>query len=281
MQLGKIMEIYNKVAEEYDRLVTPCRICQFLTLIHELHLRGNEKVLELGCGPGALSIEIGKILPKGEVVGIDISENMIKLASAKAKGLRLENVKFEVNDAQNLKSPNESFDVVVTSMLLHWIPDAPKFLSEAYRVLRIGGKIGLISPAPELYSELRQAYQNLMKRYEEYYEGTKTREIIGIRIYSPKETQELLCATGFKIAKMFVMNFKEPLTPEAYLKRINAITDGKYLEPLPKRLRETAKKELLSELLKLSQEDLKTTECSIFIIGCKEGTRDEKMGFCD
>jgi len=268
--LERIREIYNRTAEEYDRLLTPCRMCQFLALVQELNLRGDEKVLEIGSGPGRLSIEIGKLLPNGEVVGIDISENMLKLASAKAEELKVGNVKFVVGDALNLKFPDESFDVVVTSQLLHWIPDAHKFLFEIHRVLKTGGKIGLISPTPEVYSELRQAYQNLMKRYEEYYEGTKTREMVGIRIYSIRETQELLRKAEFKIDRMFIMDFKEPLTPEAHIKRIDAITDGKYLDPIPEELREAAKKELMNELLKLGHNDLKTTECSIFIIGRKE-----------
>lgn len=281
MALEKIKEIYNRTAEEYDRLLTPCRMCQFLALVQELNLRGDEKVLEIGSGPGRLSIEIGKLLPNGEVVGIDISENMIKLASAKAEELKVGNVKFVVGDALNLKFPDESFDVVVTSQLLHWIPDVHKFLFEIYRVLKTGGKIGLISPTPEVYSELRQAYQNLMKRYEEYYEGTKTREMIGIRIYSIGETQELLRKAEFKIDRTFIMDFKEPLTPEAHIKRIDAITDGKYLDPIPEESREVAKKELMNELLKLGHNDLKTTERSIFIIGRKRRKRDEKTEVCN
>jgi ubiquinone/menaquinone biosynthesis C-methylase UbiE len=270
MQVEKIKRIYNKTAAEYDKLVTPCRICQFLTLIHELKFRGNEKVLEVGCGPGELSIQIGKMFTNSKVVGIDISEKMIKLASEKAKTLKVKNVQFAVSDAHHLKFSNESFDVVVTSMLFHWLPKVHKFLSEVHRVLKPRGKIGLISPTPELYSELRQTYQNLMKRYKQSHKGTKIREMIGLRIYSPEETQALLCKAGFNITKTFIMNFKEPLTPEAYIKRIDAITDGKYLDLLPKRLRQAAKKELMRELLlKSSQDNFRTTECSVFVIGYK------------
>jgi ubiquinone/menaquinone biosynthesis C-methylase UbiE len=274
MQLVEIKETYDKTAEEYDRLLTPCRMCQFLTLIHELNLKGNEKVLEVGCGPGALSIEIGKLLQNGEVIGVDLSENMVKLASAKARKLELKNVDFAMGNALNLQFPNESFDVVVTSQLLHWIPDVPRFLSEIWRVMHIGGKLGLISPTPELYAEMRRAYQNIMKKYYAYYEGTETKEMIGLRIYSEEETQKLLFSAGFSITKTFVMNFKEPITPEAYIKRIDAITDGRYLDPIPKELRETARKELISEL-RLSRNSLKTTECSVFIIGCKRSQKEE------
>jgi hypothetical protein len=108
-----------------------------------------------------------------------------------------------------------------------------------------------------------------MNKYKEYYEGTEIQEMIGVKIYSEKETQELLRSRGFKIVKNFVMNFKEPVTLETYIKRIDAITDEKYLDPLPKELRHLAKKELIDELAKLSENDLKTTECSFFIIARK------------
>jgi hypothetical protein len=93
--------------------------------------------------------------------------------------------------------------------------------------------------------------------------------MIGLRLYSEEETRKLLSSAGFDIAKTIVMNFKEPITPEAYVKRIDAITNGRYFDPLPKELREPARKELISELLRLSQSSLKTTECSVFIIGHK------------
>lgn len=269
MEAQRIKEIYDKTAEKYAELVTPCRMCQFLTLIHELNLKGNERVLEIGSGPGALSIELGKLLRDGEIIGIDISESMVKLATQKARELALQHVKFLVGDALNLEFPNESFDIVVTSQLLHWIRDVCRFLSEIRRVLKADGRIGLISPTPEVYIEMRQAYQKLMKKYIKYYEGTTFQEMIGVRVYSEKETQQLLNSTGFKIVKNFVMNFKEPVTLETYVKRIDAITDEKYLDPLPKELRNLAKKELTEELAGLSSADLKTTECPFFIIARK------------
>jgi len=47
-----IKGIYNKTAREYEEFVIPCKICQYLVLIHELSIKGEEKVLELGSGPG-------------------------------------------------------------------------------------------------------------------------------------------------------------------------------------------------------------------------------------
>jgi ubiquinone/menaquinone biosynthesis C-methylase UbiE len=277
----QIKEIYDKTAKEYDHLVTPCRMCQFLTLIYELNLRGNEKILEIGSGPGALSIQLAKLVKNGEVVGVDISESMIELANAKAEAISLRNIEFVCGDALNLNFPDRSFDIVVTSYLLHWIPDIRRFLHEIYRVLRHGGKLGIIAPSPNMYGELRRAYRRIMKKYKRYYEGTVIQEMIGLRVYSEREIQKLLCLTGFEIIKSFTMRFKEPLTPEVYLKRVNAITDEKYLDPIPTKLRSVVREELMNELSEMSKNGLITTECSIFIIGIKRKEKHEKLRLCN
>ena len=54
-------------------------------LIAELELKGNERVLDLGCGDGVLSAHIAELLPDGKVVGIDASQGMIDVALPKAK----------------------------------------------------------------------------------------------------------------------------------------------------------------------------------------------------
>jgi ubiquinone/menaquinone biosynthesis C-methylase UbiE len=265
----QIKKIYDKTAKEYDQLVTPCRMCQFLTLLYELNLGGNEKVLEIGSGPGVLSIQMARLLKDGEVVGVDISETMVGLATSKAKKLGLKNLNFVRGDALNLRFLDKSFDAVVTSYLLHWIPDVHQFLNEIHRVLREDGKLGIIAPSPDMYGELRRAYRKIMKKYKRYYEGTTIQEMIGLRVYSEREIQNLLRLTGFKILKSFTMSFKEPLTPKVYIRRVNAITDERYLDPIPVDLRDTVRKELMNELSEMSKSELITTECSIFVIGIK------------
>ena len=107
---------FNPVAEAYSEKVTPYRVYQYYSLIHELGLSGNEKVLDIGSGPGELSLQIaGQLMGGGMLFGIDLSDNMVRLAQRAAKTNRIKNVVFKTGDALNLEFDDNSFDLVVSS----------------------------------------------------------------------------------------------------------------------------------------------------------------------
>lgn len=105
-------------------------------LIEELHVKGDERVLDLGCGDGVLSLQIAGLLPRGNVIGIDASKGMIDAAIPKAK----KNLQFLLKDI-NYLDYCEEFDVVFSNAALHWIKDHEKLLQNVFRALRPGGRI--------------------------------------------------------------------------------------------------------------------------------------------
>ena len=107
-----------------------------LKLIAELELKGNERVLDLGCGDGVLSAQIAELLPDGEVVGIDASQGMIEAAFTKVK----ENLQFLLRDINDIDFDTE-FDVVFSNAALHWIKDHRRLLQNVGRALCPGGRV--------------------------------------------------------------------------------------------------------------------------------------------
>jgi trans-aconitate 2-methyltransferase len=105
-------------------------------IISELSIRGDESILDLGCGDGLLTKELAGLVQNGRVVGIDASENMIK----KAGELKGANLSFALMDIDDLEFQNE-FDIIFSNATLHWIMDHEKLLSNCYRALRHGGII--------------------------------------------------------------------------------------------------------------------------------------------
>jgi len=131
---------------EYYDLVTPAERSRFRQKQIELSgIRSGEKVLDVGCGTGALSI-LAKIAAgeAGEAAGIDIAPNMIARARHKANEAGLD-IDFRVASIDELPYPDGYFDLVTSSMMFHHLPVEikEKGLREIHRVLKAKGRFFL------------------------------------------------------------------------------------------------------------------------------------------
>src|SRR5438093_7455599 len=109
-------------------------------LIARLKLRGDESVLDLGSGDGKVTAEIAAALPRGRVVGLDASLEMVEFARARYDDKRFPNLEFVCTDARRIEL-NRRFDIVFSNAALHWIEDHPAVLKGANGVVRRGGKL--------------------------------------------------------------------------------------------------------------------------------------------
>lgn len=105
-------------------------------LIGGLSLRGDEAILDLGCGDGALTERLAALVPKGRVVGIDASEGMIRAAEKRAGG----NLSFVRMDIRDLGF-REQFDLIFSNAALHWVKDHERLLRRAREALKLGGRL--------------------------------------------------------------------------------------------------------------------------------------------
>jgi len=103
-----------------------------------LELAGTERVLDLGCGDGKITAEIAERLPRGSVVGVDPSTDMIDFARAHFVAEH-PNLSFEVGDATRLAF-RDAFDVVVSFNALHWVADQAAALRGIREALRSDGR---------------------------------------------------------------------------------------------------------------------------------------------
>ncbi len=118
-------------------------------LLDGLNLRGDERLLDVGCGRGAVLLLAAKRLPKGRAVGIDLwstrdqsgNSEQTTLRNAELEGVR-ERVELHTGDMRRLPFPDGSFDVVTSSLAIHNIRDEEgrkQALEEIWRVTKPGG----------------------------------------------------------------------------------------------------------------------------------------------
>ena len=136
-------------------------------LISELKLRGDERILDLGCGDGALTAEIAHIVPKGKVIGIDASESMIETARKHSE----ENLKFIIKDINDLDFEAE-FDLIFSNAALHWIKNHSALFKNVFRSLRDGGMVRFNFAAEGNCSHFLRVIHRAIKRrrYTKYFE---------------------------------------------------------------------------------------------------------------
>jgi SAM-dependent methyltransferase len=129
-----------------------------------LQLRGDEKVLDVGCGLGRMTVAVAKHLKTGKVVGIDIWDRIEipgnsperAYSNARIEGV-LDRVEFKTGNVLSIPSPDNSFDVVTSSSVinnLHGDLEKLKALKEIFRVLRPGGRFFLLEPLRDLWGSL-------------------------------------------------------------------------------------------------------------------------------
>lgn len=135
------MQNYQRAAGFVPKLTT--------TVVTYLNAQPHEKILDIGCGDGELTLAIAKVLSNGHILGLDASTSMIQTAKEVAKTSGISNCTFAVEDCATFSSPdapkilNGSWDKVFSNAAFHWILRRPESRLEALRAaftaLRPGG----------------------------------------------------------------------------------------------------------------------------------------------
>jgi SAM-dependent methyltransferase len=155
------------VATSYFYSTGPGKLSVWKDLLDELGLRGDEQVLDIGCGRGAVLISAARRLPQGRATGVDIWRLRDQTGNSQAAAERnamvegvSERVEFVHADARDLPLPPGSFDVVLSNLTFSNIrgsEERARALREAVRVLRPGGRMRVIDERADLYAPVLQS----------------------------------------------------------------------------------------------------------------------------
>jgi trans-aconitate methyltransferase len=165
-------------------------------LIAKLNLRGDEHILDIGCGDGKVTAEIAQVAPRGFVTGTDASPQMIEFAQKMFPPKQFPNLEFQVMDARRIKSARR-FDFIFSNAALHWVDDHRAILRGAASVLKPGGRLvvscGGQGNAHDVFLALRPEMR--LKRWWEFFRKMP----MPYFFYAPADYGKWLPEFGFKI----------------------------------------------------------------------------------
>jgi arsenite methyltransferase len=160
-----------------------------------LALQPGERVLDIGCGPGFLAIEMAEeVGPGGRVVGVDASESMLAIARRREPAV----AEFQPGDALSLAFADGAFDAVVSTQVYEYVADMPAALAEARRVLRPGGRLLILDTDWDsivLHSSDPERTRRVLAAWNEHLADP----------YLPRRLPALLAAAGLELADCSVI----------------------------------------------------------------------------
>jgi len=127
-------------------------------------LQEGETVLDLGSGGGIDCFMAAKRVGEaGQVIGVDMTAEMIEKARKNKANLGVENVEFRLGEIENLPVADETIDVMISNCVINLSPDKPQVIRDTYRVLRPGGRIAVSDivtdgPLPQVVQDSMAAW---------------------------------------------------------------------------------------------------------------------------
>lgn len=138
-ELKNIKHTFDKAAEGYDRPALRFFTRSAEKLSDLINFYGNENIIDIATGTGAIAVNLAEKLPDGHVTGIDLSEQMIKKAQDKAEKKHLNNVTFHCVDLYSIEFTPDCFDGACCGFGILLLPDPAKGLEKVVRIVKPGG----------------------------------------------------------------------------------------------------------------------------------------------
>jgi len=164
-------------------------------LIARLKQRGDERILDVGCGDGKVTAEIARAVPHGAVVGVDASAEMIHYARKAFPARKYPCLKFQVADARKFRFAG-LFDLIFSNAALHWVDDHQAFLRRAAAALKPGGRLivscGGKGNAHDVFLALRPEIR--LARWRQYFRKMP----MPYFFYAPEDYEKWLPRFGFQ-----------------------------------------------------------------------------------
>lgn len=212
-------------------------------LIAQLDLKGDESILDLGCGDGLLTEQLAVLAARGYVLGVDASEGMIQTA----KKLRRDNLEFRQLDINKMDFINR-FDIIYSNAALHWIKNHERLLNSSVTALKSGGRIFWNFAGEGTCTNFFEVIRKKMRedKYTDYFRDFEW------PWYMPSKSnyQKLISNTAFsesEVTEEYVDRYFS--SADEMIKWLDQPTIVPFLTVIPGSLKERFRNEVIEEML--------------------------------
>ncbi len=244
-------DLDNEVARLEFQAVAFRRIIE--NEINTLSLEQGMSVLDAGCGTGAVSRTLARIVNPGTVTAIDINDLLIDKAQKLAIEEGIDNIRFELGDVRNLGFSDASFDVSYCRIVLMAVSDPVKAASELKRVTRSGGQV-LVSDIDDDFMLVYPPIPTIMEVWRKY---VKVAMDEGRDRYIGRKLFSILSQAGLKSVK---------IVPTVLHATQDSPEELRMLSSVPLRLMERAKEPVMEKgILTPTEYEAAMTEYNEFL----------------
>lgn len=211
----RVHHVFQNISDKYDKMNSIISFNRHRSwrkdVMKRMNVQKGKEALDVCTGTGDWALSLADAVGEsGKVIGLDFSENMLKVANEKLKDVSHGHVTFIHGDAMDLPFPDNSFDYVTIGFGLRNVPDYEQVLREMYRVVKPGGLAVCLETSQPTLIGYRQLYyfyfQHIMplfgkifaRSYDEYaWLNESAREFPG-----KEELKQLFLKVGFKEVKV-------------------------------------------------------------------------------
>ncbi len=159
----RVHHVFEKISDKYDSMNSIISFNRHIAwrkdVMNRMNVFKGSKTLDVCTGTGDWAIALANAVGKdGEVIGLDFSNNMLKVAHEKKKELNLPQLEFIQGNAMNLPFEDETFDYVTIGFGLRNVPNYETVLQEMYRVTKNDGKVVCLETSQPTMPGFRQLY---------------------------------------------------------------------------------------------------------------------------
>lgn len=215
-------------ATTYDRISDP-QFTWALEQLQRLELRGDEVVLDAGCGSGRVTAQLVHRVPRGRVYAVDVAPSMVEHARAALR----ERAAVFCQDLVSLELP-EPVDVVFSNATFHWIHDHDALVAALYRALAPGGRLLAQCGGNGNIDAFRRAADSVAAEepFDHYFVGWER----PWNYAGAEETSQRLERAGFTAVSCWLEpKSVTPTDPRAFVQTVCLV---RHLDPLPDGLRD-------------------------------------------